>query len=86
LNSNIEILQKFQNKFFKIVIDASWYVTNDILHYDLNISYIRNEIRRLKQRYAARMEKHPNIITKNFMRSVKTPRKLKRSLPQDLCT
>jgi hypothetical protein len=58
--------------------------TNDILHYDLNVSYVRDEIRRLSQRYADRMEEHPNILTKNLMRSVKTPRRVKRRLPQDL--
>jgi len=26
-NSNIEILQRFQNKFLKIIIDAPWYIT-----------------------------------------------------------
>jgi hypothetical protein len=46
--------------------------------------YVRNEIRKLSQRYADRMEEHLNIFTKNFMRSVKTPRRLKRRLPQDL--
>jgi hypothetical protein len=43
-NSNIEILQKLQNKFF--AVDAPWYVTNDTVHHDLNVPYIRNEIRR----------------------------------------
>jgi len=49
-NSNIEILQRFQNKFLRI-IDASWYVTNDTLHHDLNVPYIRDEITRFSQRY-----------------------------------
>jgi len=37
-----------------------------------------------KHRYADRMKEHPNvsILTKNFMRNVKTPRRLKGRLPQ----
>jgi len=85
-NWSIEILQRFQNKIFRIIVDAPWYITNDTLYQDLNISYIRDEIRRHSQRYADRMKEHPNILTKNLMRSIKTPRRLKRRIPQDLCT
>jgi len=28
-NSNIEILQRFQNKYFRIIINALWYVTTE---------------------------------------------------------
>jgi hypothetical protein len=48
------------------------------------MSYVRDEIRKHSQRYADRMEKHPNILTKNLMRSVKTPRRRKRRLSQNL--
>jgi len=43
-NSNVEILQRFQNT--EIIVNASWYVINT-LHHDLNVSYIRDEIKRL---------------------------------------
>jgi len=26
----MEMLQRFQNKYLRIIVDASWYVTNDI--------------------------------------------------------
>jgi len=42
-NSNIEILQRFQNRYFRIIVSASWYVT---LCHDLNVPYVRNEIKR----------------------------------------
>jgi len=56
-------------------VDASWYVTNYTLHYYLNVlnvTYIRDEIRKLSQRYANRMEEHSNILTKNLLRNIKT--------------
>jgi len=34
-NSNIEILQRFQNKYLRIIVNAPWY-SNDTLHRDLN--------------------------------------------------
>jgi len=47
-NTNIEILQRF--KYFKIIINALWYIIwYSILHFD--VSSVRNEIKRLKQRY-----------------------------------
>jgi len=56
------------------------------LHRDLNVPYVRDEIKRLNQRYADGMEKHFNILAINLMKKVKTTRRLKRKLPQDLCT
>jgi len=47
-NSNIEIIQTFQNKYLRIVVNAHWYVTNDTLHHDLNVPYVRDEIKKLK--------------------------------------
>jgi len=54
------------------------------LHHDLNVPHVRDEIKRLSQRYADRMEKHPNVLVTNLTEEVKTT--LKRKLPQDLCT
>jgi len=58
------------NSFSK-VIDASWYITNNTWD-DLNMSYIRDEIRTFSQRYADKFEEHPNILTKNLIKSIKT--------------
>jgi len=59
-------------------------LTNDILHHALNV-YVRNEIKRLSQRYADRMEEYRNIFAINLINKVKTTRRLKRKLSQDLC-
>jgi len=67
-NSNIETLERFQNK----IANAPWYVTNGILHHDRNVSYVRDKIKRLSRRYADRMEKYPDILAISFMRKVKT--------------
>jgi len=62
-NSNIKILQRFQNKYLRIIVNALWYVTNDSLYHDLNVPYVRDEIKRLGQRHADRMEEHTRLIS-----------------------
>jgi len=78
---DIEIFQRFQNKILRIIVDGAWYVTNDILHQDLNVPHVKDEIRRHKPEIC--WHEHPNILTKNLIRF---HRRLKRKLPQDLCT
>jgi len=53
----------------------------------LDIPYVRDEIKKLSQRYADRLEEHRNILTIDLMNDVETARRLKRK-PQDLsnCT
>jgi len=56
-------------------------VTNDTLHHDLNVPYIKDEIKRFGQGYTNRIKEHPNILATNVMKEVKTTRRLKRKLP-----
>jgi hypothetical protein len=39
-HSNIEILQRFQNKALRTMVNAPWYVPNKLLHTDLQMSTI----------------------------------------------
>jgi len=77
-NSNIEVIQRFQNKYLRIIVNAPWYVTNDTLDHDLNVRYVRDEIKNLCQRY--RLEEHPNTLAIDLMNDAETPRRLKRKL------
>ena len=43
-NSNIEMLQRFQSKTLKFLINAPWYVTNETIHGDLKIPIVKDEI------------------------------------------
>jgi len=45
-----------------------------------NVPYVRDEIKRFSQRYADRMEEHPNILATNLMKEVKATRRLERRL------
>ena len=50
-NSNIEILQRFQNKFLSSIVNAPWYVLNIILHTDLQIQTVKTEITNISTKY-----------------------------------
>jgi len=76
-------IQRFQNKYLRIIV-APWYVTNDTLHHDLNVSYARDEIKKFSQRYADRLEEHPNTLAIDLMSETEILRRLKRKQPQDL--
>jgi len=40
------------------IVKAPCYVTNDILHHDPNVPCVRDEIKRLSQRYTDKIEEH----------------------------
>jgi len=42
--------------------------------------YVRDEIKKLGQRYADRLEEHPNTLAIDLMSDAETPRRLKRKL------
>jgi len=41
----MEIIQRFQNEYLRIIVNAPCYVSNDTLHHDLNVSYVTDEIK-----------------------------------------
>lgn len=81
--SNQEILQRFQNKALRIIVDAPWYIPNSILHKDLDISSIEEETTRFSQNYRRRLLNHPNDLTHSLMDN-NLSRRLKRNIPSDL--
>lgn len=53
-NSNIEILQRYQSKTLRSIVTAPWYVRNDVIHHDLNISTVKEEISKFSKKYLHR--------------------------------
>ena len=83
--SNIEILQRLQNKILRMVSNAPRYIPNHILHSDLQIPTIREEITRLSSIYKAKIMVHPNHLTTSLLEN-QSPRRLRRYTPIDLPT
>jgi hypothetical protein len=61
-NSNIEILQRFQNKVLRSIVNAPRYVPNTIIHNDLQIPTVKAEITNFSTRYREKLITHPNEL------------------------
>lgn len=77
-NSNIEILQRYQNKVLRSIVNATWYVTNYATHQYLKIPFVREEIVRLTEKYLQRLRSHENELATNLLDNNETLRTLKR--------
>jgi hypothetical protein len=83
--SNIEILERFQSKALRMIVDAPWYVSNTVIRRDLQIPTVKEEIRRYSSQDSARLSIHPNNLIVNLM-ELPDNRRLRRHLPNDLPT
>ena len=83
-NSNIEILQRFQSKTLRSLIDALSYVTNETINRDLKIPTVKEEISKFSNRYNIRVNKHQNPLVTRLLDTTDQIRRLKRHCPLDL--
>jgi hypothetical protein len=75
--SNIEILERFQSKALRVIVEAPFYVPNTVIRRDLQIPKVKEEIRRFSS--------HPNDLTVNLI-ELPDNRRLRRHLPNYLHT
>jgi hypothetical protein len=80
-NSNIEILQSYQNKVLRAIVNAPWYISNKVLHADLNVQTIREEIAKFNVKYRDKIKTHPRTCIHTTWK-----RRMKRFKPKDLTT
>jgi hypothetical protein len=59
-NSSIEVLDRFQSKALRMIVDAPWYVPNTVIRRGLQIPTVKEEIRSYSSQYSARPSAHPN--------------------------
>jgi hypothetical protein len=57
-NYNIEILERFQSKALRIIVDTPWYVQNNHIRRDLHMTSVKEEICRLSNQYCTRLTTH----------------------------
>ena len=82
-NSNIEILQRFQSKTLRFLLNAPWYVTNETIHRDLKIPTVKDEIHKSRSRYNTRINNHHNPLVIQLLDTTDQIRRLKRKYPLD---
>jgi hypothetical protein len=56
-NSNIEILQRFQSKTLRSILNAPWYINNHRIHEDLQMNTVLSEIKKWNTKYLRKLEK-----------------------------
>jgi hypothetical protein len=81
--SNIEILERFQSKTLRIIVDAPWYVPNNHIRRNLQMTSVKEEIRRYSNQYSARLSTHPNDQILTLM-ELSSNWRLRRHVPKDL--
>ena len=82
--SNKQLIQTFQNKVLRKIVDAPWYIRNADIHKDLNIPTINEEISNYALKHYQRLESHLNPTARQLSYE-DVPRRLRRTKPCDLC-
>lgn len=59
-SSNVDVLQRFQSKTLRAIVDAPWYVSNRTLHEDLRIPYVNEVIHHYMTNHMHKLQAHPN--------------------------
>lgn len=65
--SNISIIQRFQSKLLRTMTEAPWFVSNKIIHEDLKIPYVTEEIIQFTEKYLLKLENHTNQLAINLL-------------------
>ena len=82
--SNRKIIQSFQNKVLRNIVDAPWYIRNSDLHRDLNIDTVEKEIQRSAERHERRLHQHVNVEAIQLLDTTDINKRLERLKPHEL--
>jgi uncharacterized protein YeeX (DUF496 family) len=83
-DSNIQVIQRFQNKVLKCIVNAPWYVRNNDLHRDLGIETVTDIITKFAKSHEKRLQDHMNIEASRLLNVNNISRRLKRKKPFEL--
>ena len=82
--SNLNIIQTFQNKVLRDIVNAPWYIRNSDLHRDLKVPQVTEEIRKYARKHKERLSQHVNAEASRLIRNQPNIRRLRRVIPTDL--
>ena len=82
--SNIDIIQRFQNKVLRNIANAPCYIRNSDLHTDLEVDVVSSEIQRFAQKHEERLHHHENVEAIQLLDNMGTVRRLQRKKPFEL--
>lgn len=67
-NSNLEILQRFQNNVLRAISNAPWFTKNVEIHEYLNMPTIKEVVNKYSTKYKERLQKHTNQLARDLVR------------------
>ena len=82
--SNIAIIQRFQNKVLRAIVNALWHVRNADLHRDLKMEMVTAEIKRFARKHEDSLHHQNNVEAIQLLDNTELLRRLKRTKPFEL--
>jgi hypothetical protein len=83
-DSNIQVIERYQNKILKCIVNAPWYVRSCDLHRDLGIETVTDIIAKFAKSHEKRLHDHINIEESRLLNVNNITRRLKRKKPFQL--
>ena len=68
-----------------LLINVPWFISNNVLHADLKVPTIREEITKFSVKYRDKITTHPNELASTLLEE-EEPKRLKRFKSTDLTT
>jgi hypothetical protein len=81
--SHIAEMQRSQSKILRMITNAPWYLTNQTLYDDLNVSFIKDVIQEKSINHHGRLGNHSDPILQTLLEQQQR-RRLKKLWPADL--
>lgn len=82
--TNLNIIQTFQNKVLRNIVNAPWYIRNKDLHRDLQIKLVSDEVKKFAVKHNQRLQVHQNQEIEPVLDVTNNIRRLKRTKPHEL--
>jgi hypothetical protein len=79
--SNTDIIQLFQNKVFRNITDATWYIRNSDLHRDLQMEMVTNETGKFAKKHEGSLLHHVKVEVIQLLDNSELVLMLKRKIP-----
>jgi hypothetical protein len=77
-NSNSEILQRFQSKTLRSILNAPWYVNNHRINEVLQMNTVLTEIKKWNTKYLRKLENNSSALAVNLLDNSENVNRLKR--------
>jgi uncharacterized protein YeeX (DUF496 family) len=82
--SNIQVIQRYENKVLKCTVNAPWYIQNSDLHRDLGIETVTDIIAKFAKSHEKRLQDHINMEAARLLNMNNITRRLKQKKPFEL--